>query len=184
MNWFKIITDEGLVYQLVSTSSATVEKSSKITEHKVEDRTVVSDNAVAYNRVVRYNGIITTIDRLDQPDFKDPATFIAGINGLMDDKVFVTCELDDQVTPIPNCQIEKFSITKGSREGLTSWNVDLSVKEIRLSSAVTSTQVAAPRQEVTDIVSETQNEGSAATTRKPLSETLGVDGLSNLLNRG
>jgi len=184
MNWFKIISEDNAVYQLVATTDVTVEQDSKITSAKVEDKSVVSDNVVALNRNVRYNGIITTIDRLDQPDFKDPATFVEGIRGLMRDRKFVTCELDNLLTPIPNCQIEKFSISKGKSEGLTSWFVNLSIKEIRLSDAITSTTVAAPAQEVSDITSESVNEGSATTRAKKLSETIGTGALDNIIGGG
>lgn len=172
-NWFRIIDDESdVIYQLTVTTDISVEENSKVVSHKVQDNSVVTDNIVAYNRKVSYNGLVTSVERLDQDEYKDPFELLEGLSLVRTNKTIVTCELDNLLTPITNCAIEKLSYSKSTQEGLTSWRVNISLQEIRLSDAVTSTTVAAPNPKLKGATDPVENVGNATTKKPPLTETI------------
>ncbi len=176
-NWFRIIDDESdVIYQLTVTTDISVEENSKVVSHKVQDNSVVTDNIVAYNRKVSYNGLVTSVERLDQDEYKDPFELLEGLSLVRTNKTIVTCELDNLLTPITNCAIEKLSYSKSTQEGLTSWRVNISLQEIRLSDAVTSTTVAAPNPKLKGATDPVENVGNATTIKPPLTETILIGG--------
>lgn len=176
-NWFGLQNEnDNEIFQLTVTSDVTVEYTSKLTNHKVLDKSVVTDNVVDYNKKVRYNGIITSIERLDQPDYKTPSEYFAGLDSARKDKTLFTVLLDDQLDFIPSCYIESLSFTKGSREGLTSWRVDISLQQIRLSEGVTTSSV--PNPALKGATEGQKSVGSASTKSKPITQTKFAEALS------
>ncbi len=170
-NWFRIVTEDNVVYQLTLTSDVTVEETSKISSKKVQDNSVITDNVVAYNKKVSYNGIVTSVERLDQDEYKDPFEYLENLSLVRSNKNIVVCFLDDLLNPITNCVIEKLSYTKGKNEGLTSWRVNLVLQQIRLSDELTSTTITAPNPEYKDPTSNSENAGNATTGSSPLTTT-------------
>jgi len=168
-NWFIIETEDGEFYQLTLTEDVTVEADTTISNHKVEDRSVVSDNAVANNRKVSYNGIVTSVERLDQTHYKDPYELLEGLELVRKNRTYCVCHLDNLLTPITDCLLERLSFTKGGKEGLTTWRVSLSFKETRTTSQAEKTKV--PRPSEKPKTEETKNTGSASTKSEILTET-------------
>lgn len=171
----------GEVYELSVTTEARVSVRNSVSRYKVESEEVVTDNSVVNNREITYNGIITSIRRTDQgsggssfnvtgavldffdlggdSNFKDPRTFLEGLDQVRRNRQLVTCFLPNNITPIGNCLIENFEYVKDQSGGLTSWNVSLRLYEIRLAQAAQATSIPAPAN--SQVTSPEQDAGNA-----------------------
>lgn len=173
---------DGEVYELSVTTSVNVSGENINTKRKTESREVITDNSVVMNREITYNGIITSIRRSDQgagannfgisavkrlfddpkdSNFKDPKTFLEGLEKVRDDTEFVTCFLSNDLTPISNCLIDRLSYVKDNEGGTTSWRVSLKLSESRLTERAKETSIPAP--EVKDVTSKKSDSGNAIT---------------------
>lgn len=169
-NWFAVTTENGDVYQLTLTSEIRVESSNKVSSHKVEDKTIVSDNDVAGSRKISYNGIVTSIVRLDQKDYKAPEELLEGLDKERKASTFFTCSLDDRLKPIPDCLLSTLAYSKSNKEGLTTWKVRMEFTEVRTTAQAVSKKIPRPSQSKT--VEETVNAGSSPTRKEPITETI------------
>lgn len=188
---FLIKTDSGVTYELSATTSAEVTRSSTIAKNRVEDKSVVADNSVRDNAEVVFNGIISSIRRLDQlgtanssnplsqagNNYKTYREYLEGINEVMDRSEFVTFFLDNDLTPIPDCSITRFSYIKDRSGGLTSWKVSLRGEQLRLSSRAVVGTIPNPSAGVSSVVegSSGGGDGTATVTQTPLNTTIVQD---------
>lgn len=174
-NWWLIRTGDK-VYQLTMVDNFSVSASSTISSHKVEDKTVIADNVVNNNRKVTISGLISSIERLDATVYNTPKEFIESLEEHRKAGDFFTIEQDNTLNPIKDCLIESLSYTKGNKEGLTSWSVDLTFKEARVTSSATKTLVARP---VTKPKTDpTENVGSGSSKVETLTTTISAEALN------
>lgn len=173
---------DGEVYELSVTTNVTVTEESINTKHKVESREVITDNSVVMNREITYNGLITSIRRSDQgagannfgisaiqrlfdnptdSNFKDPKTYLEGLAQVRRDSEFVTCFLANELTPISNCLIDRFTYVKDQEGGLTTWRVSIKLSETRLTTRAVETSIPAPS--ASDVTGSTTDAGNATT---------------------
>lgn len=192
---FLIKTDGGVTYELSSTTSASVSRSSTVAKHRVEDRSTVADNAVRGNAEISFNGIISSVRRLDQLDYVDPfqnpidfitgkpptphnyktyREYLEGIEDIMESSEFVTFFLDNDLTPITDCSITNFNYTKDYSGGITSWNVSLKGEQLRLASRSIKGNIPNPLAGVSSIVEGEKGGGvgTATVADKPLTTTI------------
>lgn len=196
---------DGEVYELSVTTEARVSARNTISKYKTESRDVITENAVVNNREITYNGIITSIRRTDQgtggdsfnvagavldffdiggdSNFKDPRTFLEGLDQVRKDRSFVTCFLPNNLTPISNCLIEYLEYTKDQSGGLTSWNVNIRLYEARLTQRAVETTIPAPV--ATGNTEPRQDAGNATVEElapRGLSTTIGVNPIQGANN--
>lgn len=181
MGLFYIISeDSNEMFEMAVTESVSVTGDTRVSSSKTEDRTVVSDNAVAYNQIISYNGTITSIDSIgtNPRALTKPEEYLESLELIRKDRGFVTCFIDSNLNPITNCLIEKFNFDKTLDEGLTSWKVSISCKQVRVTTEASSTTV--PRPDTRDPTADTQNAGNA-TTKQENDSALNTGGFLDFL---
>lgn len=174
------VQDTGERYELSTTTAINVSEESKISSHKVETREIISTNAVAYNKEISYNGVISNIRRVDQNTNKDVAEYLEGLSNIRTSKLFVTCNIDDRLNPITDCLIQSLSANKTTRDGLSTWTVAIKLKQVRLSNQASVTRVPVPK--LPDTTEKEKNLGNSSTKEvpEPLTETMMLQGTKNL----
>ena len=181
MGWFYVTIEEtNELYELAVTNSIDVSANSKISSEKTENKNVVSDNVVAYNPTISYNGIVSSIKSIgtNPRSLSTPEDYLEGIELARKTKKFVTCNIDASLNPIDNCQIKDFKYTKTEAEGKSSWKVSLVLQQVRTTVTATSTRIPTPAAK--DITSEQNNAGNATTKQVDLGEAIPQGGILNI----
>lgn len=140
----------GEFFELSLTSEVSVESVAEVTEHKAEDKTIISSNVVARGDKILYNGIITDVKSISFSQYeyaggkRDVATYLETIKDLQLRGTLFNCYIDKRLNPIKNCIITSFNKKRGMKEGMFEWSVQLELKEVRLSSVIGSTFIPEP----------------------------------------
>lgn len=125
-------------------------------------KTIIADTVAGFYGLERDN------------NYRTPKDYLEGLDKVRQDREFVTCFLTNDLNPITNCLIEHFEYTKDQNGGLSCWNVNLRLKEVRLTTKASESTIAAPA--VADATSEETDNGNATTeVDNSLSTTIGVD---------
>ena len=112
-------------------------------------------------------------------NYRTPKDYLEGLDKVRQDREFVTCFLTNDLNPISNCLIESFEYTKDQQGGLSCWNVNLKLKEVRLTTKATETTI--PRPATADATAEESDNGNAATVEdKSLATTIGLGAFGGL----
>lgn len=179
--------ETGEFFELTLTKQVSVSSSSKVTEHKAEDKTMIASNSVAYGNIIRYNGIISDVKQLTftpynyQGGKRSVAEYLESIETLREKGSLWDCYIDTELNPMVDCVLTSFSRTKGVSEGKYEWSVSLEFKQIRLSSSVTVTTIPAPS--IPDTINGKSDQGNSSTKpaeEKGLQRTLLGKGLDSL----
>lgn len=116
-------------------------------------------------------------DRQSQSAYKNPKTYLEGLEKVKQGEEYVTCFLPNNLNPIENCLIEDLNYTKTMDQGQSSWRVSIKLCEIRLTQRAVETSI--PKPEVKDDVEKKTDAGNATTKEQPVTTTIGVDLFSN-----
>lgn len=180
--------ETGEFFELTLTKQVSVSSSSKVTEHKAEDKTMIASNSVAYGNIIRYNGIISNVKQLTFTPYnykggkRTVTDYLETIESLREKRSLWDCYIDTELSPILDCVLTNFSRTKGGSEGKYEWSVSLEFKQIRLSSSVTSTTIPVPASpDTTNGKTEQGNSSTKPAEEKGLQRTLfgkGVDAIT------
>lgn len=175
MGWFYIVDQESNeIYEMAVTKEVKVSGRTKISSEKTEDKTVVSDNAVAFNPNISYNGVISSITSIgvNPRSLSTPDEYIESLEKVRTSRKLVTCHIDNKLNPIEDCVIEDFTFQKSEREGVSSWKINLVCQQIRVTTGATSTRIPSP---ATKDATESKVDAGNATTKqveKPITTTI------------
>ena len=125
-------------------------------------KTLISDTVAGFIGLEREN------------NYRTPKDYLEGLDKVRQSREFVTCFLTNDLNPISNCLIEHFEYTKDQNGGLSCWNVNLRLKEVRLTTKATETTV--PRPATKDATTDETDNGNAATEEDTSLITTGVLG--------
>jgi hypothetical protein len=127
------IKDGNDVFELSATTDVTITYTGAPTRFKVEDGSTVSDHYVVDNATCSFDGVITDIVSLNNPDtVKTSKEYIEGLRRIQLAKRTFTVFADNKLQPFDDCVFTQIGIVKSAMEGLSGWRVSLAFEQIRI----------------------------------------------------
>lgn len=159
MSIFYIKTKSGDIYELTATTDVAFQHRNTNTRFPVESGATITDHSVVENSTFSLSGIITQVVNLTATSpQKGIKEYIEGLDKLRKSKELFTVFLDNRLAPYPNCLFTDFSGSKGVSNGLGSWNINLSIEQVRIVDSASASLVK--------VAGETTNADNASEDKK------------------
>jgi hypothetical protein len=176
MSIYFIQDPDGVIYELDATAEISYRLSGKVTSNPVESGESVSDNYVNDPDIISLKGSISDVKSVSSGGANSKSTedFITGLKALKVNRKLISLQFGDKVGVITNCVIESLSIIQNSQRGsmrsIDSFQVVMTLKQIRLASRAKLTPIRDPII-ADDAQEQTPGSGSTSTvdtTRKTI----------------
>jgi hypothetical protein len=167
MSIYFIQDPDGVIYELDATADISYRLSGKVTSNPVESGESVSDNYVNNPDIISLKGSISDVKSVSSRGVNSKTTeaFINGLKALKVNRKLVALQFGDKVGVITNCVIESLTFIqnsqRGSVGGVDSFQVSMTLKQIRLASRAKLTPIRDPT--IADDAQE-QTPGSGSTS--------------------
>lgn len=181
MAQFYILSPKGVIFELDATTDMTYTESGKTTDSPIESGESVSDHYIQKPSVTNFSGVITDISSYASNVNEKLSTreYINGLRTLKNSKRPFKIYISNNFAPLSNCVFTSLTIKNNKEFGVTefgervagSYQVDFSVKQIRLAAAATEI-IGVPQPDLQDMT-KPKVESSQTTERFPSIRTLG-----------
>ena len=165
---------EDNIWELDSTSSVTKNLSGSLSNSRVEDGSLSSDNYVTNAIRLSFSGVITDVKSLNidpdsaaNPNSKSTKEYLNQLELVYKNKIPFNISYSEDMPPLENCFFTSFGVTQDATNGTayaldgyrSSYKVTFSVQQVRFATRAASATV--PADTLKDVLSETKEKDSS-----------------------